>query len=210
VGDPSVLPQYPFRDDSLPLWEATRRLVDAYVRLYYRSDADVLADTELAAWIREIGASDGGRLPKLVAAISLRTVEDVIELVTRVVFRATTYHAAINDSSYDFVSYAPNMPSSVFAPLPPRGTPSADALPAMLPPIGIAWEVLSSTYQVYALHVNKLGQYPSFADDRVAPLIARFQQDLELIEAATADRDAARPVPYRFLLPSRITASINA
>lgn len=212
VADREALPTYPFRDDSLPLWEATRAFVDAYVRLYYESDADVLGDTELAAFVREVGAEDGGRLPRLVDGASPKRVSDVVDLVARVIFRATTYHAAINDSNYDWAGFAPNMPTAGFAPLPPRDTASADDLAAMLPSIELGWETISATYQVQQLHVNRFGAYPKdhFRDVRVAPLVEELEKRLVAIESEIATRNAARPLPYTFLLPSSITASINA
>jgi arachidonate 15-lipoxygenase len=212
VGDRDALPSYPFRDDSLPLWEATRTFVDAYVRLYYASDDDVGRDTELAAFVREVGAYDGGRLPKLVEHVSPKTVADVIDLVARIIFRATTYHAAINDSNFDWAGYVPNMPTAGFAPLPPRETASADDLAAMLPSPEIGWETLTATYQVAELKLNRLGAYAKdhFRDRRVAPLVSAFADRLAAIQTEIDARNIERPVPYTFLRPSTITASINA
>lgn len=212
VADREALPLYPFRDDSLLLWAATRAFVAEYVRLYYESDADVTGDAELAAMIREIGAEDGGRMPALVADGPPRTVEQVIDLAARVIFRATTYHAAINDSNYDWAGYVANVPTAGFAPLPPRGAGDAERA-AMLPPVELGWETIQATYQVAALHTNRLGDYPGDpfgADPRVAPLLERFRAALASIETEIVARNAARPLPYPYLVPSAITASINA
>jgi arachidonate 15-lipoxygenase len=207
--DRDGLPEYPFRDDGLPAWAALQRWIRDYVGLYYTSDAAVAADTELAAFIAEVGAPDGGRLPNLVAGFQARTVDDVVQLVSRIVFRLTTYHASINDSSWDWVGYVPNMPTAGFAPLPgPEGT-RAD-WEKMLTPPDLAWETITATYNVYALKVNHLGQYPAFDDPRVAPLLARYQADLQAIEQEIAQRNAGRLLPYTFLLPSRVALSINA
>jgi arachidonate 15-lipoxygenase len=213
VDDLRALPSYPFRDDLLPLWEATRAFVASYLALYYTSDADVAADVELKAFVDEVGSTDGGRLPKLLAGVRVATVDDVVQLVSRIVVRASSYHAAINDSSYDWVSVAPNMPSAAFGPVPAAGAPVADdAFAKMLPPVSIAFEVVSATYNVAELGTNRLGQYPagSFTDPRVAPLVASFQERLRGIEDRTAAHNRERPLPYDFLLPSRVTASINA
>lgn len=213
VHEAECLPVYPFRDDSLPLYRATRDFVAEYVRLYYPSDAFVAADAELAAFIAEIGAEDGGRLPRMMAGVRVATTADVIDLVTRIVFRATTFHAAINDASYDWVSFAPSMPSSAFAPFPPPGAPIPEgAHAAMLPSVSLSWEVVSATYNVAEIGQNRLGRYADghFGDDRTAPIVARLQERLRAIEADTVARNGQRPLPYEYLLPSRITASINA
>ena len=207
----SALPMYPFRDDALPIWSALRTFVEGYVRLYYTSDADVTGDEELAAFVREVGAEDGGRLPAMLAGFSCNTVADVIDLVSRVLFRATAYHATINNSNYDWAAYVPSMPTAGAASLPARGATQA-ALSSMLPPSEIGWETITATYQVANLHINWLGQYDPdhFVDARVAPIVSEFQSALKTIEAETNVRNMIRPLPYTFLLPSRITASINA
>jgi len=210
AGD--ALPSYPFRDDALPIWASMRHFVESYVRLYYASDADVAADTELAAFVREVGAADGGRLPVMVAGVATRTIGDVVDLISRVLFRATAYHATINNSNYDWAAFVPSMPTAGYGALPDRATASESDLPSMLPPSEIAWETITATFQVANLHINWLGKYDPghFVDPRVAPLVSDWQAELAAIEDATNARNASRPLPYTFLLPSRITASINA
>jgi arachidonate 15-lipoxygenase len=212
VSDPRCLPVYPFRDDSVPVWRATRDFVAEYLGLYYQDDAAVAADPELAAFVAEIGASDGGRLPGLFSGARPVTVSDVVDLAARVVFRASTWHAAINDANYDWAAFAPNMPSSAFAPFPEPGAEvGAGALARMLPPLKLAWEVVHATYQVAEIGKNRLGVYDMsrFGDDRVGTIVAAFADRLRAVEAETATRNRDRPVPYEVLLPSRITASIN-
>ena len=213
VHETECLPVYPFRDDSLPIFHATRDFVAGYLSLYYASDADVAADPELAAFVAEIGAPDGGRLPRMMAGVRVETVADVVDLAARIVFRATTFHAALNDASYDWVSFAPNMPCAAFAPFPPAGTAIADdALIRMLPSVSLSWEVITATYNVAEIGKNRLGRYDDahFGDPRVSPLVELFQGRLAAIEAETIEKNAGRLVPYEYLLPSRITASINA
>jgi hypothetical protein len=82
----------------------------------------------------------------------------------------------------------------------------------MLPSVKLSWEVISATYNVAAIGKNRLGRYhaDAFGDARALPLVERFQARLQAIEAETVARNAGRPLPYELLLPSRITASINA
>ena len=54
VDDPRLLPNYHYRDDALKLWDAIGEFVGAVLRRFYHSDADVAADTELQAWVREL------------------------------------------------------------------------------------------------------------------------------------------------------------
>ena len=82
----------------------------------------------------------------------------------------------------------------------------------ILPTRKLGWEAISATRQVAALHVNHLGDYPrSLLDDgRVGPLIATLQAGLREAEATIRERNVSRPVPYEYMLPSRMTAGINA
>src|SRR6185436_3930437 len=54
VDAADVLPNYPYRDDALLYWNAIHRWVDGYLRIYYRSEADLAGDLELANWYREL------------------------------------------------------------------------------------------------------------------------------------------------------------
>jgi len=47
------LPGFPFRDDTLLLWDALFTFVGKYLALYYPSDSAVIADQELQAWVNE-------------------------------------------------------------------------------------------------------------------------------------------------------------
>jgi hypothetical protein len=49
---------YPFADDGLDLWKAIVGYFSDYLRVYYKSDADVAADTELQGWWDELKVGD--------------------------------------------------------------------------------------------------------------------------------------------------------
>jgi len=51
VDDAGKLPDYPYRDDALLVWQAIHEWVKGYVGLYYADDTAVAADTELLAWV---------------------------------------------------------------------------------------------------------------------------------------------------------------
>jgi arachidonate 15-lipoxygenase len=81
----------------------------------------------------------------------------------------------------------------------------------MLPSVSLSWEVIAATYNVAEIGTNRLGHYAEghFGDPRVDPIVARFQARLRDIEAETVARNTSRVLSYEYLLPSRITASIN-
>src|SRR5262249_29831798 len=57
VDDQTSLPNYPYRDDALLYWNAISCWVSSYIGLYYRTAADILEDTELQAWARELASA---------------------------------------------------------------------------------------------------------------------------------------------------------
>lgn len=209
VDDVEAFPDYPFRDDGSLSWPHIQTWVREYLRLYYASDADVAGDTEVAAWVREMGSKEGGRLNGLEVP---ETFDALAALLSRILFRCTVFHAAFNYTSYDFFAYAPNVQAAGFG-AGPTGT-EADtelALQAMWPPYQAAYEGMHLFYTIFKVQLNRLGHYPDghFEDERVAPLEAKLRAALDEVETKIAKRDAKRIVPYPYLLPSRVSNSIH-
>lgn len=209
VDDVGALGDYPARDDSLLVWDATAPFVEAYLRLYYETDADVGGDLELAAWVDEMGAEDGGRLGGIARP---RTVDAVIDLVSQIVFRCTAYHASINYSSFELFSFAPNMQTAAFGPGPTGGAgDTREAYDAMIPPYDQAYQAFYLFYEIYKIQLNEIGKYPRrhFDDERVAPLLTAYQERLDEVERTVEARNTTRLLAYPFQLPSRISLSIH-
>ena len=205
VDDREALPVYPHRDDQERVWDALAPFIDAYVRLYYRSAADVTDDEELQAFVAELTAEEGGRLADFGA---IDTVDRLVALFTRIVFRASAFHATINYSLYDF-TYAPNGPTSAFGPGPVGVGDSELGLRQMLPPWNIAYEVID-IYWPLQLRLNQLGVYDgAFSDDRVAPLVSALQTRLSKVDEVISECNTHRLMPYVFSQPHLITASIH-
>ncbi|MEZ4233602.1 MAG: lipoxygenase family protein [Polyangiaceae bacterium] len=205
VDDLEGLPEYPFRDDSMLVWPVMRDWVESYLRLYYRQDQDVSRDTEFAAFVREMGARDGGRLQGLSAVTS---VAELVDLVAQIIFRASSYHASINYPLYDFC-FAPSGPTSVYGPGPFGGEADTEAaLREMYPPEDLAYESVAIYWPLTA-KLNRLGEYPAFADPAVAPLLQTLQTRLADVDRRIRQADASRPLSYLYYAPSEATQSIH-
>lgn len=204
--DGGTLADFPARDDALLMWGPVHAWVDSYLRLYYTSAADVAADDELAAWVTELGAEDGGRLGGLSRP---QTVEDVVALVSRIVFRCTVFHASINYSSFPLFSFAPNVQTAAFAPGPRGGGLDTEAaFEAMLPPVEYAWQAFQLFFDI-TVRLDNLGDYPAFADPRVAPVLATFRAALSDCESVIAERNTRRLMAYPWMAPSSVPMSIQ-
>ncbi len=135
VDDTSLLPDYPYRDDALLLWQATETYVKDYLSLYYTSDADVNEDTELQAWARKLMSSEGGGIKKLVSDGELDTLAKLVEVVTQIIFVAGPQHAAVNYPQYDYLAFSPNIPLAGYQ-SPPKAAEEVDIdyILRLLPP----------------------------------------------------------------------------
>ncbi|BBH39190.1 arachidonate 15-lipoxygenase precursor [Microcystis viridis NIES-102] len=212
VDDTSLLPDYPYRDDALLLWQATETYVKDYLSLYYTSDADVNEDTELQAWARKLMSSEGGGIKKLVSDGELDTLAKLVEVVTQIIFVAGPQHAAVNYPQYDYLAFSPNIPLAGYQ-SPPKAAEEVDIdyILRLLPPQAQAAYQLEIMQTLTAFQFNRFG-YPSrsaFPDQRAYPILAVFQAKLKAIENEIDRRNLTRFTPYIFLKPSRIPNSIN-
>lgn len=209
VHDPEALPMYPYRDDALPVWKAIRDWVSDYVGHYYGTPEDVQGDEELQAFVREISSPDGGRIPGVPVP---NTVNDLVELVTRIVFTASAQHSAVNFSQFPFMSMIVNMPGASYTPPPTKETPNDEATyTAMMPPMKTAVEGANMVYLLSNLRISTLGHYPltQFKDPRMVAALSRFRSALSEVENATEQRDKTRFMSYPYLRPSLILQSIS-
>jgi arachidonate 15-lipoxygenase len=212
VNDTSRLPDYPYRDDALLIWQATETYVKDYLSLYYTSDADVNEDTELKAWAQKLMSTEGGGVKKLVSEGELDTLAKLVEVVTQIIFIAGPQHAAVNYPQYDYLAFSANIPLAGYQ-SPPKANEEVDLdyILRLLPPQAQAAYQLEIMQTLTAFQFNRFG-YPSknsFPDPRTFPILATLQAKLKAIENEIDRRNLSRFEPYIFLKPSRIPNSIN-
>ena len=212
VDDPNRLPDYPYRDDALLIWNAISQWVENYVDHYYTADAEVQADTELQNWVAELVAHDGGRLNNVGEANRISTRTQLIGLITLICFTASAQHAAVNFPQAPLMSYVPATPPAGYSPLSSltqEGFSENDFL-KFLPPLDIAKALLDILYLLSSVYYTRLGDYGNnyFTDPVIQNHLAKFQQELLKIEDEINERNKTR-TPYEFLLPSKIPQSIN-
>lgn len=208
VADPTCLPDYPYRDDGLLVWEVIGRWVSDYLHHVYADDTMVQQDEELQAWAAELCAPLGGHVAGFGQEGGILTRAYLIEVVTTLIFTASAQHAAVNFPQYEVMGYAPAMPLAHYAPLQQGST--HDDLLSMLPPLEQALMQADLGYLLGSLYYTKLGHYPKdhFSDPYVQERLSRFQRELDAVEETLQRRNEQR-TPYTHLLPSRIPQSIN-
>lgn len=213
VDDVETLPDFPYRDDGLLVWNALATWTAAYVDTYYASDTDIVGDTELAAWSAELIAT--GKMGGFAAPTTRSQLADIL---TMVIFTASAQHAAVNFPQLSLMSYAPNVTGAAWSTV-DQGGQETQWLD-MMPPLDIANEQLKTLWFLGSIYFSKLGDYKEadfpysawFLDDA----ITRSGGPLQTLQATLAEaeqvinaRNAERPLPYDYLVPSKIPQSIN-
>ncbi|MFN9861097.1 MAG: lipoxygenase family protein [Pseudanabaena sp.] len=212
VDDPSLLPDYPYRDDALLIWEAISTWVKNYLSIYYANDNDIFKDAELQAWAQEIISDEGGRVTSFGQNGQIRTLAYLIDAVTLLIFTGSAQHAAVNFPQGDLMTYAPATPLAGYTPAPTSTTGATEEdFFAMLPAIDQAKSQLTMTYILGSVYYTTLGDYGNayFTDDRIQQPLRDFQDDLKAIESTIKSRNEQRILDYSYLRPSRIPQSIN-
>ena len=93
------------RDDALRLWKAILAFIQEVIVIHYKTDNDVVKDTELQAWLQdaqengfplgERGIKGDHELPK-----SLATIDQLVHVLTCIVFTCSCQQAAVNFDSW--------------------------------------------------------------------------------------------------------------
>lgn len=213
LDDVVALPDYPYRDDGLLVWEAIEQWVSDYVGFYYLSDNQVTLDPEVMAWSADIVTN--GKLYNFKPVDGVKSLKDAL---TMAIFVASAQHAAVNFSQPDWMSYAPAMSASHAAKAPyiQKGHSNPD------------WVNMQAQYNqallkltIYTLlggtNHGLLGEYikpgtenePLFTDVHITTLLTKFRNRLREIESVIIKRNQTRYIPYEYLLPGRIPASTN-
>ncbi|XP_048323897.2 linoleate 13S-lipoxygenase 2-1, chloroplastic [Ziziphus jujuba] len=106
-----TIEDYPFANDGLVLWDSIKQWVSDYVNHYYSDAAQIQSDEELQAWWTEIvtvGHADKKGEPWWP---ELNTPQDLIDIITIIVWVASGHHAAVNFGQYLYAGYFPNRPT---------------------------------------------------------------------------------------------------
>lgn len=218
LDDPAVLPNYPYRDDALLVWNDIHTWVYEYVHIYYKSNADVLYDTELQAWSEEV-MNEG----RVAGFKPIKTITQLIDVLTMVIFTASAQHAAVNFPQATMMTYAPAISGSVWGNAPLQAKTEAQWL-ELFTPITQSWIQQSLLFVLGGVYYRPLGKYVSnhshkeewFHDPSITGkgnALSRFQAALAETEQKINKQIAERPAPshakYDYLLPSKIPMSIN-
>ncbi|CAL5433861.1 unnamed protein product [Camellia sinensis] len=207
-----TIEDYPFANDGLVLWDAIKQWVTDYVKHYYPDPSFINSDEELQSWwteIRIVSHQDKKDDPWWPA---LKTPEDLIGILTTMIWVASGHHSAVNFGKYAFAGYCPNRPSIATRKMPTED-PSEQELkiPSQIQATKVmaVLDVLSN-HSVDEEYIGKEME-PAWTENLVLKAaFERFNWKLKELEGVIDDRNAnmslknrvgAGVVPYELLKP---------
>ncbi len=214
VDDPKVLPNYPYRDDALLVWDSIENWAKEYVNIYYDNDEAVVGDTELAAWAADLSGEG-----KVKGFRPIESKDQLVQVLTMIIFTSSAQHAAVNFPQSSIMTYAPAISGAVWGEKDTKGETEQEWLQT-LPPLKLASEQLNLLHLLGGVYYRMLGNYQTneypyrhwFEDKQIigkGQALERFQQSLADVEDEINQRNNNRTLPYTYLLPSKIPMSIN-
>ncbi|XP_076468009.1 allene oxide synthase-lipoxygenase protein-like [Babylonia areolata] len=217
LDDPKVLPCYHFRDDALLFYHAIRKYVTSYVDLYYDTPEKLAGDTEIQRWAAELvmprdNDKGGCGLLGVPGNGSLTCTDQLVTILTSIIYTCSVSHAAANFPQYDEYGFPPNYPAMLRGQPPTNKEPRTDkdilnALPDRLTTI----DMLTITTILSRKGTNSLGDFEVqyIFDPRAMAVVEEFRRDLKKIGEEIKERNTRRLVPYTDLDPAVVPNSIS-
>ncbi|XP_014516440.1 linoleate 13S-lipoxygenase 3-1, chloroplastic [Vigna radiata var. radiata] len=232
VADPTqphglklTLEDYPYAADGLLIWSAIEDWVRTYVNHYYPHASMICNDKELQAWYSEsinVGHAD---LRHESWWPTLNNGEDLVSILSILIWNASAQHAALNFGQYPYGGYVPNRPPLTRRLIPEEGDPEyasfladpqkyyLNALPSLLQ--ATKFMAVVDTLSTHSPDEEYLGerQQPSIwsGDAEIIEAFydfsAKVRQIEKVIDSRNLDRSlrnrcGAGVLPYELLAPS--------
>lgn len=187
--DSRSIAEYPYRDDSLKIWEAINAWVIDYVNTFYDTDADVVADTEVQAWAAEVSdpSQEGGglkgfgsnsavnfssnnpsqseRIRTYQSSARIASKTDLAEICSMIIYTAGAQHAAVNFTQKTDMIFLPAAPlsgylsSTEFISKLDQNTVTKEDYIKMLPPLDVAIVQVNMLEFLGGVQYSSLGSY---------------------------------------------------
>ncbi|KAI4892364.1 hypothetical protein NFI96_023299 [Prochilodus magdalenae] len=208
------LKSYFYRDHAMMLWDAIHNFVSSMVSLYYSSDSEVVQDVELQAWIKDIVDEGLVDVPEFGMANELKIKEELITLLSVVIFASTAQHAATNNGQFDWCAWVPNTPCTMRQPPPKdKDAVTMELVMDTLPDISQSCVQMAITWHLGRVQPDAIpmGQYAEqyFTESAALQVIESFRKELKDIEDEIMKQNEGLELQYLYLCPSRIENSIT-
>ncbi|KAK8481031.1 hypothetical protein V6N12_067713 [Hibiscus sabdariffa] len=220
-----LIQDYPYANDGLLIWSAIERLVKDYVNFYYPDSIRIRSDPELNAWYYEsinVGHAD---LRHETWWPKLSTPEDLVSILTTLIWISSAEHAALNFGQYHYGAYVPVRPPYMRRLVPDQEDPDypsfvsdpegyfLSSLPS-LKDMTVLMSVLDilSTHSSDEEYLGDRKELPTWkGNPEIIEAFNRFSKEMREIEKEIEKRNSdpklrnrcgAGVSPYQLLVPS--------
>eukprot|EP01018_Ginkgo_biloba_P004876 Gb_16198 [translate_table: standard] len=219
-----VIEDYPYAADGLLIWSAIKEWVEDYILCYYSESNTVQNDIELQAWWDEIKNKGHSDKRNETWWPTLKSKEDLVSILTTMIWVASGQHAALNFGQYPYGGYVPNRPCLVRRLIPEEKDPEyqnfilnpqkffLSSLPTLLQATKTMAVVDTlSTHSPDEEYLGQRNQSAWTSDLQVVDAFHKFSASMQgiekLIQQRNADlnlrnRNGAGVVPYELLMPT--------
>ncbi|KAI5057554.1 hypothetical protein GOP47_0027569 [Adiantum capillus-veneris] len=218
-----TIEDYPYAVDGLDLWGAIEQWVDDYVKLYYNDDKAVQDDVELQRWWEEVVKVGHGDHAEAEWWSKMTKVEDVIQVMSTLIWMASALHAAVNFGQYAYGGYMPNRPCTARLLIPEEGTPEYAGMLTnprrffldTVPTQG-ATTFAMAVLEILAQHMSEeeyLGERKDVqwtCDARATGALEKFRRNLEEVETSIECRNADETLHHHRLGPANLPYTLLA
>ncbi|KAJ8000759.1 hypothetical protein DPEC_G00183670 [Dallia pectoralis] len=208
-----AVPNFYYRDDGLKLWNIINSFVQSVIDHYYTDDKEVENDSELQSWIGDI--FDNGFHSKASTGIPniFHLKAELVKFLTMMIFTASVQHAAVNNGQFDFVGWMPNSPMALQLPPPTtKGQSDEETMLQTFPAINTSCYGVATVYLLSKQSTDTvfLGDYPEQHFSEKFPLkkMKDFKKELKDLSAEIHFRNVELELPYTYLDPEKIEASV--
>uniref|UniRef100_A0A673IZ02 Arachidonate 12-lipoxygenase, 12S-type-like n=1 Tax=Sinocyclocheilus rhinocerous TaxID=307959 RepID=A0A673IZ02_9TELE len=149
------------------------------------------------------------------AVFELKTKEELITLLSVVIFTSTAQHAATNNGQFDWCAWVPNTPCTMRHPPPTdKDAVTMDLIMDTLPDISQSCVItmMTSTLLCFLSFLQiPMGQYVEqyFTEPAALKVIDKFRKDLKELEEHIIAQNEGLELQYLYLCPSRMENSIT-
>ncbi|CAI9264659.1 unnamed protein product [Lactuca saligna] len=221
-----TIEDYPYANDGLILWDAIKQWVTSFVNNYYPQASLVESDEELQAWWNEIRTVGHGDKKDESWWPQLKTQDDLIGIVSTIIWVTSGQHSAVNFGQYEYAGYFPNRPTIARTKMPNDDPTDKEwqtflnrpeaALLKCFPSKKQATTVMAvlnvlSTHATDEEYIGKTAEGPFEAEPAIKVAYEEFRERIDEMERTIEKNNANRNLrnrsgagllPYKLLKPS--------
>jgi len=211
---PNKIPHYYFANDMMKLWKIIENYVSSIVNIYYKSEKDVLEDSELQEFAHEAAYEGFGWQDGNIRGIpsKFESRQQLIELLTVVIATSSAQHSAVNFGQWDHYKFTPMNPGIMNLPPHKKGEGSMERILKSLPDIKQSAGTIVAFYAttLYYSDQDYLGEVPEelFFEENAVNVLKKFQEDLKNLDKELEARNKTISREYVYQMPRNVTNSV--